>query len=207
MRLLRRGKSLLRALAIALIAGIAIEGGLMMAVFLCGQRTAQPRPADAIIVLGARVMPDGRMSTTLFHRVKVGFELYEQGYAPYMIVCGARGRDEPVSEAEAMAQYLTGRGVPQDKVLLDAQSGDTIENLANARRLMEQNGLSTAIVVTSDYHLTRALWICGDLDIDAQGVPAPGQLRWIKRMASRFRESLSWINYFLGGALKNWFGR
>ncbi len=39
--------------------------------------------------------------------------------------------------------------------------------------------------------------------MDAIGAAAPGNLTWGQRIASRFRESLSWINYFLGGFLKD----
>jgi uncharacterized SAM-binding protein YcdF (DUF218 family) len=87
--------------------------------------------------------------------------------------------------------------------VVEDKSTDTIENLDNAKAEMKARGLETAIVVTSDYHLTRALWLARDRGLDAIGAAAPGNITWGQRIESRFRESLSWVNYALGGVLKD----
>jgi uncharacterized SAM-binding protein YcdF (DUF218 family) len=178
--------------------GAALELGLVGAVFLSEKAPRPLEKRDAIILLGARIMPDGELSTTVLHRVETALSLYRDGYAPLIIACGARGPDEPETEAGAMARWLTERGVPASAVVVEDASTDTIENLKFARAAMEARGLHTAIVVTSDYHLTRALWLAKDQGLHAIGAAAPGNITWSQRMAARFRESLSWINYFLG---------
>ncbi len=174
----------------------------MCALFVCEKSGRVLTNRDAIIVLGARIMPDVELSTTVLHLVQTALKVYRNGYAKLIIVCGAQGRDEPETEAGAMAKWLIANGAPQSAVVVDDKSTDTIENLNNAKAEMQARGLTTSIVVTSDYHLTRALWLARDQGLDAIGAAAPGNDTWGQRIESRFREGLSWINYALGGVLK-----
>jgi uncharacterized SAM-binding protein YcdF (DUF218 family) len=183
--------------------GAALELGLMCAVFVSEKTPRTLSRRDAIIVLGARVMPDGELSTTLLHRVQTALKAYQDGYGKLIIVCGAKGRDEPETEAGAMAKWLLANGVPASVLVVEDKSTDTIENLDNAKAEMKARGLETAIVVTSDYHLTRALWLARDRGLDAIGAAAPGNITWGQRIEARAREGMSWINYALGGVLKD----
>lgn len=187
-------------LILAAVCAVA-EGLLMLGVYIAGELPRPPARSDAIITLGARVMPSGELSTTLEHRVEKALELYEQGYAETVIVCGAKGSDEPMAEADAMAELLIQKGVPQERILRDPDSTNTAQNIQNAMALMGENGLNTATIVTSEYHLTRALWIARDQGLEAAGVGAPGPDLWYNRVKANFRETLSWMNYFTGGLL------
>lgn len=190
------------ALVVAAV-GAALELGLMCAVFVSEKTPRALSSRDAIIVLGARVMPDGELSTTLRHRVQTALKVYRDGFAKLIIVCGGKGRDEPETEAGAMAKWLLANGVPESDIVVEEMSTDTVENLQNAKAEMLRRGLKTAVVVTSDYHLTRALWLSRDLGLDAIGAAAPGNDTWGRRIEARFREGLSWMNYALGGLLKD----
>ncbi|MDL2206017.1 YdcF family protein [Eubacteriales bacterium OttesenSCG-928-N13] len=199
------GRRILGIIKWVVLIGIALELLLMLTVFLVGRHawTVTPTKSDAIIVLGARVNPNGMMSYTLRYRVQAAQALYEQGYAPYVIPCGGQGADEPRGEAEVMQEYLLQQGVPEASILSDRTSTSTEENLLNAMEIMKQHDLSTAIVVTSDYHLTRALWQARDLGLDASGAPARGPDSTFKFIEAHFRESVSWVNYCTGGLLKS----
>lgn len=197
----------LRIISWLLIGGLLCWGILMIAIFACEKMDRPVERADVVIVLGARVMGDGTLSDTLKNRIETAYGVYERGLAGAFIVCGAKAGDEPVTEARAMADYLQGRGVPEEDVLLEDQSYSTVQNLANARELMRAHGFEKAILVTSDYHLSRGLWLCRDAGIEATGVPAPGPFYWHNRMKARAREALSWVNYFFGGRLAKMIGR
>ena len=54
-------------------------------------------------------------------------------------------------------------------MLLEDQSHSTEENLANAKALMDEHGLHSAIIVSDPFHLYRAEIIARDLGIDAYG--------------------------------------
>ncbi|MDO4548516.1 MAG: YdcF family protein [Clostridia bacterium] len=183
----------LRAIIAFAIAYIA----LFAAVHICSTREYPQVNADVIIVLGARVMPDGELSTTLEYRIRSAYEAYEKGLAGAFIVTGAQGADEPVTEARAMADYLLSRGVDEANIYMDDKSTDTIENMSNAKAIMEENGFEDALIVTSDYHMTRAVWLTRQVGIDATGYPAPGPDLLHNRIIARLRESLAWVKYLL----------
>lgn len=183
---------------ICALIGVFCWSALATAVFVKEETAAEPTDADCIIVLGARVMPSGQLSTALLRRVEKALSLYKQGLAESIIVCGAQGSDEPTAEATAMKMWLTEHGVPETAVFAEAASTSTEENLRNAKAIMSEQGYADAIVVTNAYHLTRAMWIARDEGLAAQGAGAANNdLLWT-RVRLRYREAISWTLYFLG---------
>ena len=148
---------------------------------------------DAIIVLGAQVKPDGNPSVQLSWRLDAAYEAYQQKAVP-VVVCGAQGKDEPMPEADAMAVYLVAKGVPDTDILKDTDSFNTNQNLNNAAELLKQMpGIRRVLIVTSDYHVPRAMAIAGDMGYDACGMGSPCKPEyWLKNHA---REALAWCKY------------
>ena len=167
------------------------------AVCICARRRREVHAADCIVVLGAKVYPDGHLSRTLLWRCERARELWRDGFAGELILCGGRGGDEPCTEASAMAARLEELGVPRARLHLEDASVNTVENLRNAQQIMAAQGWKSAILVTSDYHLQRALWLARDLGMNACGAAAKSNPRLMKRVKARLRESLSWILYFV----------
>jgi uncharacterized SAM-binding protein YcdF (DUF218 family) len=126
------------------------------------------RRADAIIVLGSAVWPNGRPSPSLNARTQHAIALYRAGYAPNLILCGGVGGNPP-SEAEVMRRLAASAGVPADALILEDQSHSTEENLANAKKLMDARGWRSAVIVSDPFHLYRAEIIARDLGIEAYG--------------------------------------
>ena len=195
--MLRKKKFSMVKLLILLVAfGILFEGALFGLVCWRARVPREPAPADCIIVLGAKVYKDGRMSLVLRERVDTALNAWRDGYAPAIIVCGAQGRDEPCAEAEAMGDYLRGQGVPEDRVIKDEGSFNTKANLTHALGIMAANGWQKALIVTSDYHVERALWLARDLGLDASGLAAPTPHTFRAYWWGRIRETISWVLYF-----------
>ena len=96
-----------------------------------------------------------------------------------------------------MAARLEELGVPRERIQLEDKSVNTVENLRNARRIMAEAGWRSAILVTSDYHLQRALWLARDLGMEVCGAAAKSNPNPLKRIKARLRESASWILYFV----------
>jgi uncharacterized SAM-binding protein YcdF (DUF218 family) len=136
--------------------------------------------AEFVIVLGSGLRADGGVPPLLASRLDRGHAVWAaldrralrrasrnralsgQGAAfpPLLIVSGGQGDDEPFSEAEAMAAYLAGRGVPPGRVVLEDRSRSTDENLEFSRALLEQiRPGARAVIVTSDFHAFRAALI------------------------------------------------
>ena len=150
---------------------------------------------DAIIVLGAQVLPDGTPNVQLAWRFDAAVEAYRNRKVP-VVVCGAQGKDEPLPEAYAMKKYLIERGVAEEDILTDPESFNTRQNLRNAKELLKDKPeVQKVLVVTSDYHVPRAIEIARDLHLDAAGIGSPcRQEFWIK---NHFREALAWCKYWL----------
>ena len=125
-------------------------------------RTSE-HPADAIVVLGGGVEPDGSLPVVARTRVERAVEIFGGGIAPRIVLSGrcGLGASEPArTEAAAMADYARDLGVPGDALLLEDESKDTLGNAYFTRkRFLEPNGWSSIRVVTSDFHLSRAAWV------------------------------------------------
>lgn len=149
---------------------------------------------DAIIVLGAQVLPDGTPSVQLGWRLDAAYEAYQKKNVP-VVVCGAQGKDEPKTEAEAMKEYLIRAGIPAEDILTDPASFNTRQNLNNASYLLKSiPGIDKVLIVTSDYHVPRSLALARDLGYDACGMGSPCKPEyWIKNHA---REALAWCKYW-----------
>ena len=60
---------------------------------------------------------------------------------------------------------------------------------------MEHRGLSRALIVTSDYHVARALRLCAQTGIEATGKGSPSKPEYF--IKNHLREGLSWIKFWL----------
>ena len=187
-------------LFVLIAAGVFILLYLALFGWVCYAESHQETPpdTDVIIVLGAQVKPDGTPSVQLEYRLEAALEAYQR--QPQRIVCcGGQAGSEPAPEGRVMADWLLARGVPAADVIAETESGDTKENIRNAMALLgysadQASGLR-ALIVTSDYHVARAVRIARDQGIQAWGVPATTLPEyWLK---NRAREALGWGKYLL----------
>ena len=150
--------------------------------------------SDVIIVLGAQVKEDGTPSVALERRLTAALEAY-QAKPQLIIACGAQGANEPRAEGDVMRDWLMAHGVAGEDVVAETASFNTRENLEYARAIMEHRGLERALVVTSDYHVPRALALCRQEGIEATGKGSPSKPEYC--IKNHFREGLSWIKFCL----------
>lgn len=167
-RILRVSAATAGVLALAVVVPVAW-------VQLTGQARVRPsvesvEPVDAILVLGAGIRPDGTPSPYLRRRLDAAAELYHAGVADRVVLSGdgqPRRDGTPYDEPASMREWILGRGVPDEALTLDR---DGLDTTASCRRTAELTGARTAVVVTQDYHLRRALFSCSRAGLDAQGV-------------------------------------
>ena len=197
----RRKPMILKIILILVLLGVISFCGLVA--FVCIREGQVPKSAaelpedyDAIIVLGAQVKPDGAPSVQLGLRLDRAMEVYERKQVP-VVVCGAKGKDEPEAEAYTMKRYMETKGVPGDKILCDPDSFNTEQNLQNAKKLLDEypEEIRKVIIVSSDYHVPRAMALAEDLGLNASGVGSPClQEFWLKNHS---REALAWVKYWM----------
>ncbi|WP_214629790.1 YdcF family protein [Paenibacillus agaridevorans] len=112
--------------------------------------------ADAGIVLGAALWNDVP-SPALKERLDYAYQLYKDGVVEVLILSGGYGGvSSKLSEAEGMRNYLTSKGMAEDKLILEMEAGNTYENLVFGKRIGEEAGYSEFVVITHDYHAPRA---------------------------------------------------
>ena len=173
--------------------GVLCYLGLFAYVCIAESSVPQPGETDVMIVLGAQVKPDGTPSVQLEYRLQAALEAYQR-HPQLIICCGGRGGNEPREEGYVMREWLMEKGVPQGDVWAETASGDTKENIRNALAMLPQPP-KKVLIVTSDYHLPRALAIARDLGLNAEGAAGKTLSEyWLK---NRAREALSWGKYLL----------
>ncbi|RLC37936.1 YdcF family protein [candidate division Kazan bacterium] len=88
-------------------------------------------------------------------RVKEGVQLFQDEWAPLVIVSGA-ARDEGISNAAMMKQIAISLGIPASSIIIEENAQTTWENANYVADIMESNKINSIILVTSPYHQRRA---------------------------------------------------
>lgn len=96
-----------------------------------------PEHLDYLIVLGAKVREDD-ISASLKHRLDKAIRFAQEHPETKLILSGGQGKDEPTTEAQAMAEYLQYNGIAPEQILLEGQSTSTRENMAFSKALIEE---------------------------------------------------------------------
>ncbi|HSV90201.1 MAG TPA: YdcF family protein [Nitrospiraceae bacterium] len=117
---------------------------------------------DAIVVLGAGVDGKGSLRPTTEpgsnsrNRTTCGVDLYQQGYAPTLVLTGGNasvfGTD--LHEAVEMKRWAIRLGVPDSATMIDTEARNTYESATGTKRLL---GPASILLVTSASHLPRAV--------------------------------------------------
>ncbi len=127
-------------------------------------------PARPIaLVLGAGLNPDQTPSAMLADRLDAAAALLRAGKVRALLFSGDNGTPEH-NELAAMQTYALAHGVPADRIALDYAGFDTYDSCYRARYIF---GVRRAVVVTQEFHLARATYLCRSLGIDAVGIAQP----------------------------------
>jgi vancomycin permeability regulator SanA len=125
-------------------------------------------PKRTAIVFGARVWDDGSPSNSLYDRVLTSVELYRSGRVQKLLMSGDK-TGENYDEPAAMKKLAIQLGIPESDIVLDNDGKRTFETCSRAKEVF---GVQKAVLVTQDYHLPRALYLCNSLGIDSIGITA-----------------------------------
>lgn len=138
--------------------------------------------AKTVIILGASVHSDGKLSPVLQDRVETGFYLYRKGKVKRFLLTGDH-RTEDYDEVSAMRNYLVKKGVPPKDISTDPAGLNTYESMNRSQKVFD---VSNAVVVTQPFHLPRTLFIAKNLGLDYSGFPAaPVEYKTEKKLILR----------------------
>ena len=127
---------------------------------------------DYIIIHGAGLIDGNRISKLLSERIDKAVLVYSTDPSPTILIpSGGKGSDESLSEAEAMAEYLKEKGIPDSDILMEDRSATTMENLEFSKALIDaREGRKYTALVTSNYHVYRALRYCRKIGLKCTGI-------------------------------------
>jgi uncharacterized SAM-binding protein YcdF (DUF218 family) len=155
------------------------------------QAAAKAKPCcyEAIVVLGGGIrpsvppwLPDPDLQSSA-DRMWMGAQLYRRGVAPKVIVSGGNvlgdyGGVPANTEAAAMKRFLTDLGVPEEAIVSESRSVNTRDNIAFVRALVQDRPVA---LVTSAYHMPRALRLARRGRLNAAAFPADWHSPWQAR--------------------------
>jgi len=109
-----------------------------------------PKRSDVIIVLGGELNGE---------RTRKGAELYKQGIAPKLMLSDGTMMSWRTAAITEMHDLAVLEGVDPNDILHEEKSRSTYENAVYTKERMLELGLTSALVVTSDWHGQRSRYI------------------------------------------------
>lgn len=101
----------------------------------------KPVKADVIILLSGEKDERGRMTKAA--------ELYHAGYADKVLLTNA-------SAPGCSIEYAESFGIPRDALSTEYKATSTYENALYSKEILLEQGIKSALVVTSNYHMRRS---------------------------------------------------
>lgn len=174
---------LLVVACLSFVMWLRVRGAARGRVYENAEAVPQQTPLPIAIVLGAGVWSDKTPSPVLYDRLATAAELYKLKRVSKLLMTGDNSY-ENYNEPEAMRQTAIEMGVSEKDIVLDFAGRRTYDSCYRAREIF---GVTSAVIVTQDFHLARSLYLCRELGIDSVGVVAD---RRIYERGSRLRWAL-----------------
>lgn len=147
-----------------------------------------PPEGMPVLVLGAGVLPDREPTQVLQGRLQTALNLYQTDRVRWFLVSGDN-RSPYYNEPQAMRKWLLKQGVPANRIVADYAGRRTYDSIRRAKVIF---GLRRVVIVTSDFHLPRSVFIAQHLGLEAWGVAAPTESHpWHRRLGFWTREYLA----------------
>ena len=124
-----------------------------------------PRPErepHVALVFGAGILNNQTPTAVLKNRLDQAVRLYEEERVDFIIVSGDN-RDEYHDEPKVMRNYLASQGVPRQIIVPDFAGRRTIDSCWRAKHVFGAEGV---YVVTQNFHLPRAAYLCRQMGLE-----------------------------------------
>ncbi|MEZ4771610.1 MAG: YdcF family protein [Bacteroidia bacterium] len=145
---------------------------------------------DVAVVLGAG-SSNGKVSPVFRERINHGIFLYKTGKVSFLLFTGGFGVGENISDSMAAKNYAIEKGIPADNIYIEEASTVTFDNLKNAKQIMKEKNLLSALIVSDPYHMKRSMAMCKSIEINGYPSPTPTSMyrSWISKCNSLVYES------------------
>lgn len=151
-------------------------------------------PKTAVLVLGSQTRGTS-LSGVLRDRVIGGIQIMEAGKGRKLLLSGDHGQ-RYYDEVNAMRLYVLANApdIAEEDIFMDHAGFNTYDSMYRAQDVFKVQDL---VIVTQQFHISRAVWIARSLGLNAAGY-ARKQDRFNKRLlaAWNIREYLARIKAF-----------
>ncbi|HUK32969.1 MAG TPA: YdcF family protein, partial [Vicinamibacterales bacterium] len=124
-----------------------------------------------IVVFAGGVGENGRAGGGMPERLNEAVALYRAGYAPYMIF--SSGYVYSFKEAESMRDLAVAQGVSPSAIVLEQRATNTHQNVVFSNAILRDHKSTSILLVSSPYHMRRALMVWHKLAPDITVTPTP----------------------------------
>lgn len=171
---------------------------VVLSLFICayGRADNVTYTEDALIVLGAAVQGE-TVSLPLVHRLEQAVAYHQKNPDALIVVSGAQGPQEHVTEAYAMEQFLLACGVPQENILKEERATSTYENFQFSAEILQErfpDGFQAAFV-TNGFHVYRAVNLAQKAGLSVRHLHA--KIEWYTVAVNYTREFCAVIKMWL----------
>jgi uncharacterized SAM-binding protein YcdF (DUF218 family) len=159
--LINKCPKVIRYLLLVIFVCFILSFVIFQSIIIYNMRTTARAEADYVIVLGCQVVGE-YASLPLLSRGYTAIRYLNRNPEARIVLSGGKGNGENISEAEALRRLLTANEIDKERILLEDQSRNTIENFRFSNELYDLSDKKT-VIVTSDYHMFRALSVAKKL--------------------------------------------
>ena len=147
----------------------------------CYLPPAEPK-GDVIIMLGGGAMPDspdvdgvGALCSSPANRLLTAVRLQRKLGVP-ILLSGGQVYEDTGAEAKIARRMLIDLGVPEDQILVETRSINTTQNARYSAEILREHSFTQPILVTSAFHMKRAVLNFEKQGIDVVPYPADYQV-------------------------------
>ena len=152
---------------------------------------------DLVIVHGIKLTRN-KIGTDFTVRLDRALKLHHQNQTLILLLGGFVGSSD-ISEAEAGRQYLLGKGVNQDFIMIEDQSRHTLENLYEARKLIGNLDLKCCSLLSNRYHLARISANARGMNMNVTLVAAEKEFKLSFSRLGRFLLEAFYLHWYYTG--------
>ena len=174
-------KKWIKLTVVSLVSFAGIVAIVNLCLILTPAVVSSDEQAEHVILLGGGIDKDGKLPESVISRVEKAAEYLNQHPDSICVVTGGTLKWLPYPEAPELKNQLVKRGVAAERILVEDQAKDTIQNFQYSCKMLEEfKGESTeeilnapTAVVTSRYHLRRSERLARRMGFkNIKGIPA-----------------------------------
>ncbi len=191
---------LLSNIVLAATLGLSLAWPLRHVVRTARNAPVSVSPGSMLVILGMR-LANGTVTRDYALRLERARRIYSDDNSRHILIVGGVTGAAVVSEAAAGSEYLVSRGVRAEQILVEEASRHTLENLRNARSLMESTGFDRFSMISSRYHLARSLIIAQGLGLNPDLCGAEDEFRLQVAGLPRLLLEACYLHWYYTGAI------